>query len=562
MTEERMSREELAALEVGQTTIARPLSILMCIGFVLFIFSIPLFQETFDRGTDGRDTIVQKIINVFSYQSMVDNQENSEFISRVNVINESLLSGMATFEEKIEDESFLRDLIQEPGQRALLSIFHHGNEKVYPGKDDWLFYAPDMEYLIGPGFLSSQWQAMRGSTSSSTEPLVQPDPIAGIVSFRNRLREHGVELLIVPTPIKGSLHPEKFSSRAGSIKKPLQNRSWITFLVQLEKEKLNVFDPAPLLLAYAEQANKPSFLMTDTHWSPEAMSVVAEKMSHYVQDQFDFAEDNLGLQRTELPIQNNGDIEVMLKFSEGESLYGKEEVTIQQVTTSADEFWRSSKSSDILLLGDSFSNIYSLGGMDWGEGAGFAEQLSFYLDREIDTILQNDGGSFATREFLSRQLSRGDDRLAGKKLVIWQFATRELSHGNWQDFPLEYKEKAVSDFFIAEGDKEITVRGEIIALSRSQRPGSVPYKDNVVTLHLGNIVDVETGAEYGEALVYLWGMKDNVLTSVATKRNGDMVTLKLIDWEDVEGEFSSYRRSTLDDELVEYELPNWGEFVQ
>ena len=177
---------------------------------------------------------------------------------------------------------------------------------------------------------------------------------------------------------------------------------------------------------------------------------------------------------------------------------------------------------------------------------------SFYLDRDIDTILQNDSGSFATRKLLSRQLSREDDRLSGKKLVIWQFATRELSSGNWQDFPLEYKEKEASEFFVVQGNKEITVRGEIIGLSRSPRPGSVPYKDNIVTLHLGNVVDVETGAEYGEALVYLWGMKDNALTAVATKRNRDMVTLKLIDWDSVEGEFSSYRRSTLDDEMIEY----------
>ena len=28
-----------------------------------------------------------------------------------------------------------------------------GNERVYPGRDGWLFYRPDVEYLTGPGFL-------------------------------------------------------------------------------------------------------------------------------------------------------------------------------------------------------------------------------------------------------------------------------------------------------------------------------------------------------------------------------------------------------------------------
>ena len=28
-----------------------------------------------------------------------------------------------------------------------------GNERVYPGRDGWLFYRPDVEYVTGRGFL-------------------------------------------------------------------------------------------------------------------------------------------------------------------------------------------------------------------------------------------------------------------------------------------------------------------------------------------------------------------------------------------------------------------------
>jgi alginate O-acetyltransferase complex protein AlgJ len=50
------------------------------------------------------------------------------------------------------------------------------------------------------------------------------------------------------------------------------------------------------------------------------------------------------------------------------------------------------------------------------------------LGRPVDRIIQDGSGAFATRELLQRDLSR----LAGKRLVIYQFATRELMNGDWK----------------------------------------------------------------------------------------------------------------------------------
>ncbi len=83
----------------------------------------------------------------------------------------------------------------------------------------------------------------------------------------------------------------------------------------------------------------------------------------------------------------------------------------------------------MLVLGDSFSNIYSLGSMGWGESAGFAEHVSYALGRAVDRIVQNDDGAYATREQLQRG---GPERLAAKRVVIWQFAARELASGDWK----------------------------------------------------------------------------------------------------------------------------------
>ena len=86
----------------------------------------------------------------------------------------------------------------------------------------------------------------------------------------------------------------------------------------------------------------------------------------------------------------------------------------------------------MLLLGDSFTNVFALESMGWGTSAGLAEQLSYALARPVDRLVQNDDAAFATRAMLA-----GDPaRLTGKRVVIYQFAARELAFGDWRVLPL------------------------------------------------------------------------------------------------------------------------------
>jgi len=92
--------------------------------------------------------------------------------------------------------------------------------------------------------------------------------------------------------------------------------------------------------------------------------------------------------------------------------------------------------ADVLLLGDSFTNVFSLGQMGWGEGAGLGPQLGRVLGRDVDVIAQNDAGAHATRRLLANAIAGAEpgaaDRLAGKKVVVWEFASRELAVGDWK----------------------------------------------------------------------------------------------------------------------------------
>ncbi len=135
----------------------------------------------------------------------------------------------------------------------------------------------------------------------------------------------------------------------------------------------------------------------------------------------------------QVEVQQTGDIVPMLDLPDGQRLYPPESVWLRRVVNADGSGWRSSRDADVLVLGDSFSNMYSLESMGWGTSAGFVEQLSYALRRPIDRILQNDDGAFATRAILAADTGR----LKNTRVVVYQFAERELAFGDWKIVPFD-----------------------------------------------------------------------------------------------------------------------------
>lgn len=208
--------------------------------------------------------------------------------------------------------------------------------------------------------------------------------------------------------------------------------------------------------------------------------------------------------------------------------------------------------------------------MGWGKSAGLAEQLSYQLHLPVDAILRNDAGAHATREMLAKDLAQGHDRLAGKKLVVWEFAMRELSVGDWKIIDLPQVQTAAvatpaksGDAFFApaDGSPPIRVTATVDATSKFPRPGSVPYKDHVFAISLADVVGPGVPAG-SRAVVYLWSMQNNVLTPASEWKTGDHVTLELKSWNDVSAQYDRFNRSELDDDKLQLETPCWGQPVK
>ena len=536
----KLPREEEADLALKNTKFTPGTRQTLIALFLLTIVAVPAIQlvgEFRAAGSIGR----MPMISIFKSLPWLPHAQDLKRVERT-----------------LENESLVSQWLLPRMQYLLTVVLGAGNEQVYLGHDPWLFYRADVDHVTGPPFLDPVRMRHRLQTSR-----VQPDPIKAIVDFRNQLAARGVDLVLLPVWVKPSVEGEMLAASNANrteASSGLPNPSFNEFIARLEREKVRVFDPAMFLIEQGK--NVPLYLETDTHWRPETMEFVAQKLADFLQ--LPPGAESTSPSIVEKEIVARGDIAAMLKLTRGEKFFPPEKVTIRQVVT-GDGLWRPSKGADVLLLGDSFSNIFSFEAMGWGESAGFAEHLSFALRRPLDCILRNSDASFATREILSNELARGRDRLAGKKLVIWEFATRELSFGNWKLLDLKLGEAKPSRFLSLKAGEEIEVNGTVETISSVPRPGTVPYKDHIEALHLVDIVGVDSRdatAPHAQAVVYLWSMRDNVWTPAARLRPGEPVKLRLRPWPDVSAQYEKFNRTELDDSALQLEEPVWGEDVE
>jgi alginate O-acetyltransferase complex protein AlgJ len=535
----KLPREEEADLALKNTKFTPGTRQALIALFLLTILAVPVIQLVGEFRAAGSISRLP-MVSIFKSLPWLPHAEDLKRVERT-----------------LENESLVSQWLLPRMQYLLTVVLGAGNEQVYLGHDRWLFYRADVDHVIGPPFLDPTRMRHRLQTSS-----VQPDPIKAIVNFRNQLAARGIDLVLVPVWVKPSVEGEMLAvskTNRAEARGGLPNPSFNEFKARLEREKVRLFDPAPSLMERGR--SRPLYLDTDTHWRPETMEFVAERLADFLQLP---AAESTSQSIVEKEIVSRGDIAAMLKLTRADKFFPPEKVTIRQVVT-GNGLWRPSKEADVLLLGDSFSNIFSFEPMGWGESAGFAEHLSFALRRPIDCILRNSDASYATREILSNELARGRDRLAGKKLVIWEFAARELSFGNWKLLDLNLGEAKPSQFLTLKPGEEIEVSGTVESISPVPRPGTVPYKDHIEALHLVDIAGADSPdatAPHAQAVVYLWSMRDNVWTPAARLRPGEPIKLRLRPWPDVSAQYEKFNRTELEDSALQLEEPVWGEDVE
>lgn len=395
------------------TDVSRPVAWLLTLLFLAAIYAVPLCQAYLEK-REGEES---------SLAELFERAPTAEHLRQV--------------EKGIEDASYAKAWVQPRAQLWLTRLGRVGNKLAVVGHDGWLYFTPGVLHVGGPGFLDRATQASREKDAlDAGQDPIHADPIPAILAFQRALAQRGARLVLLPMPDKAALERAPLTGHPSRSSTPAQNIDYDRFLDQLSQSGVAVFDARQ---SAPQRAGQPLYLVQDTHFTPEFMERIAKDLAKMVESLgvLPNVADAPVLHAAEQPASRVGDLVDMLKLPEEQQLFQPQSVLVHQVQDESGEAWESDPSADVLLLGDSFTNIFSLEGMGWGNASGLAPHLALSLRRPIDVIAQNDSGAFATRQALSRELQAGQDRLAGKRVVIWEFAARELSVGDWKplDFP-------------------------------------------------------------------------------------------------------------------------------
>lgn len=446
----KLTREEEAQAEMARTSVSpRCATGLTCL-FAALMTAVMLFQGADDwkqfRAGSRPDPVpaVFRVSPLWSETAEAFADRQGPLASRVVSANRALLRELGRYETRVEEESWLSREVLPPAQYFFIRHLRVGNEKVYYGRKGHLFYRPDVDFVAGRGFLHPRQMRRRLLEDPDREVPVQPDPVAAIVQFNRELAGMGIRLIVVPVPAKPTLHPKMLDKHYPSRRPPPQNPSFEELMRILQDRGVAVLDCDDLLLSH----KKGGYLEQDTHWLPSAVEITAEALARWIRGLEILPErPPVGYTRRRVKVAHSGDTAAMLKLPKNSNLYGLDPVRIHQVFSPDRRLWVRDETADVLLLGDSFTNIYSMPALNWGVGAGLAEQLSYYLQRPVDRITMNDNGAYSTRLELARRILAGEAPLEGKRVVVWQFAARELAQGDWRIIPLQPAEVSADPAF-------------------------------------------------------------------------------------------------------------------
>jgi len=123
------------------------------------------------------------------------------------------------------------------------------SKKTVLGREGWVFVKGELEYLAAGSFVGDSAPA-----ANPTAPPEHADPIPAILDFHRQLAERGIDLFVVPVPVRPAIYPEGvLGSEAFADREAIPNLDspLIELITRLREQGLQVIDLAPLFLKKA-----------------------------------------------------------------------------------------------------------------------------------------------------------------------------------------------------------------------------------------------------------------------------------------------------------------------
>lgn len=321
--------------------------------------------------------------------------------------------------------------VAEPAQQQIAALAATADENgVVAGKDGWLFLQEELEHLSSSAFFGPE--VLKVSKAAKPEFA---DPLPAIVDFHAQLKEHGIELIFAPIPPKALIYSDKLPADFTAEMVSELDRPYKELYGKLAEQGVQVLDLIPIFRAAREK--EQVYCKTDTHYSGKGLAVVANEFSRAIKERDWYAAlSKKEYTKEERKVEIQGDLALMQKSDV------KEAVPLQFISdTASGKRTVSDPDSQVMLLGDSHTLVFSVGGDLHTTGAGLFDQLSADLGFAVDLLGVRGSGATPSRIKLYQRSRKDPAFLNKKKIIIWCLSARELTgSGGWRKIPVAKKQ--------------------------------------------------------------------------------------------------------------------------
>jgi alginate O-acetyltransferase complex protein AlgJ len=303
------------------------------------------------------------------------------------------------------------------------------------GRDGWLLHKGELRHLNAGSYIGEN--ALRANPQAPPE---YADPVPAIVDFNNQLKERGIDLFLMPVPVRPAIYPESvLGSEAFAERKAIPNlyHPLQELLHAVEEQGVRVVDLTTVYLQDRERPQRgPVFCRSDTHWTPYGITLGAQILTAEIKQMpwYESVPKKKFRQRwTTMP--HKGVTYEDYEKATGETLE-PEQLQMRSIKRSNKKGKKKLKlhwpEGPVILMGDSNATKWS------PQQSGLPHILAFELGFPVDVLAVPGGGANETRLNLFRKLRDEPDYLDEKRVVIWCFTARFFTNtaDGWIYIPL------------------------------------------------------------------------------------------------------------------------------
>ncbi len=252
------------------------------------------------------------------------------------------------------------------------------------------------------------------------------NPLPRLLELKHYLDSIGVQLLVVPVPVKEEIYAERLV--AGTPADLCVNPAGREFTREMLAAGLDVLDIYPALMA-AKAGDEPphfSYQRYDTHWSLPGMLAAMEQLAARV-TQYSWYGDagakpgSLNMQET--TTLREGDLVAHLPDAE-KAKYPADTLPAMKIFKGAEPY-KGGKNAPILLMGDSFTGVFE--SVDQKSG-GPGSLLAYATGLDVQVLTSWGGGPGVYHRMMKMKKD-----MQSKRLVIYMMTARDF----WQS-PMEW----------------------------------------------------------------------------------------------------------------------------